>query len=55
VTVTDLETAVAAFLRRADSVYDEYEAGYTDADAALRQLRSHVAELERETDRDGRE
>lgn len=37
--------AVERFLRDADAVYEEYDAGYTDADAALRVLRDHVETL----------
>jgi len=37
--------AVREFLRRADAVYDEYDQGYIDADAALSALSSHLDEL----------
>jgi peptidoglycan hydrolase CwlO-like protein len=37
--------AVADFLDRADSCYEEYEQGYTDADATLRKLDGHIEEL----------
>lgn len=43
--MTDTEEAIDEFLHRADAVFDEYDQGYTDADAALRQLRSHVDDL----------
>jgi hypothetical protein len=42
----DLESAVAEFLREAETVYDEYDQGYIDADAALRRLRPEIEELE---------
>ncbi|GGN17385.1 hypothetical protein [Halarchaeum nitratireducens] len=41
----DLETAVSNFLDGADSVYEDYERGYTDADAALHVLESHLDDL----------
>lgn len=44
--MTDCEDAVEEFLRRAETVYGEYDQGYVDADAALRQLRPHVDDLE---------
>ncbi len=37
--------AVKRFLRNADGVYEEYDAGYTDADAALQVLRGHIDSL----------
>jgi hypothetical protein len=37
--------AAADFLDRADGCYEEYEQGYTDADATLRKLERHIAEL----------
>ena len=39
------DETVDTFLRRADAVLDEYDAGYVDADAALRQLRGHLEDL----------
>jgi hypothetical protein len=53
--MSDTETestdeAVAAFLRAADDAYDEYEHGYTDADATLRRLESAIAELRSATE-----
>lgn len=41
----DLKAAVETFLDGADAVYDEYEQGYMDADAALGTLSSHVEAL----------
>jgi hypothetical protein len=41
----ELHAAVDDFLRAADDVYDEYENGYVDADAALRMLERHLDEL----------
>lgn len=46
--MTDTETAVETFLERADAVYEDYQKGYTDADAALSTLEAHVESL-RET------
>jgi len=40
--------AVERFLRDADGVYEEYDAGYTDADAALAVLRDHIDSLREE-------
>lgn len=41
----DLDAAVAQFLSGADTVYEDYERGYTDADAALHVLESHLDDL----------
>lgn len=41
----DLHEAVETFLGEADDVYDEYEKGYVDADAALSVLASGLADL----------
>jgi hypothetical protein len=49
--MTDTEEAVAEFLRTADAVYEEYDQGYVDADASLRQLREHLEELRDATGR----
>ena len=49
--MTDTDEAVAEFLQQADAVYEEYDQGYVDADASLRQLRGHVEDL-REATRD---
>lgn len=40
-----LDDEVAQFLDGADSVYDEYEQGYVDADAALSMLEAHIESL----------
>lgn len=47
----DLERAVAEFLDAADDCFAEYEQGYQDADATLRRLEPHLADL-RETHED---
>jgi hypothetical protein len=44
-TDTSEREAVEQFLRRADRVYDEYDEGYVDADAALATLERHVEDL----------
>lgn len=44
-TVDDVDDAVAAFLRKADAVYEEYDRGYLDPDAALARLEPHVGDL----------
>jgi len=41
----DIETAVEVFLNEADSAYNEYEQGYSDADATLRRLEAAIVEL----------
>lgn len=46
----DLETTVAEFLQEAETVYDEYDQGYIDADAALRRLRPEIEDLEETLD-----
>lgn len=46
----DLEPAVRAFLRDAETAYEEYDQGYADADATLRVLRDHVDRLADELD-----
>ena len=43
--MTDLEDAVSEFLSETDAVYDEYDKGYMDADAALSRIEAHVEEL----------
>jgi len=40
-----LDEAVAAFLSEADSAYEEYEKGYTDADATLHRLQAAIEQL----------
>jgi hypothetical protein len=41
----DTETAVETFIEQADAVFEDYENGYTDPDAALATLESHVESL----------
>lgn len=41
----DLRPAVETFLSEADSAYEEYDRGYTDADATLRRLESALDQL----------
>jgi len=41
----DIDTAVEAFLDKTDAALEEYDQGYTDADATLRVLRDHLADL----------
>jgi len=41
----ELDAAVATFLDATERVYDEYDDGYIDADAALSQLGDHVSTL----------
>ncbi|MFB6107324.1 MAG: hypothetical protein ABEJ82_00585 [Haloplanus sp.] len=43
--MADLEASVETFLDSAERVYDEYDDGYVDADAALSRLGDHVADL----------
>lgn len=40
-----LDDAVAAFLSEADGAYEEYEKGYTDADATLHRLETAIDQL----------
>ncbi|MFC7096166.1 hypothetical protein [Halobaculum marinum] len=40
-----MHEAVATFLAGADDVYDEYDKGYVDADAALSVLSSRIDDL----------
>ena len=44
--MSDPSAAIEEFIREADSVYDEYDQGYIDADVALRRLRPHLDDLE---------
>ncbi|MDG5776956.1 hypothetical protein VB773_09675 [Haloarculaceae archaeon H-GB2-1] len=48
----DLDEAVTTFLEQADKAYSEYEQGYADADATLRVLERHVADLRDVADED---
>ena len=41
----DLESAVESFLSEADSAFEEYDRGYTDADATLRRLEGAIEGL----------
>ena len=41
----DIDTAVETFLDKADAALDEYDQGYTDADATVRVLRDHLSDL----------
>ena len=43
--MADSEPAVETFLDKADAVFADYENGYTDPDAALAVLESHVDSL----------
>lgn len=46
----DIEAAVEAFLGEADSAYEEYEQGYSDADATLRRLEAAIEDLRTATE-----
>lgn len=41
----DFRRAVDRFLDRADDALGEYDRGYADADATVRALRAHLADL----------
>jgi hypothetical protein len=43
--MSDTDDAVEAFLAEADAAYEEYERGYTDADATLRRLETAIEQL----------
>jgi hypothetical protein len=43
--VETLDEAVETFLGEADGVFDEYDSGYMDADAALSVLQSSIEDL----------
>ena len=45
----DLPAAVEQFLADADAAYEEYDRGYTDADATLRRLETAIEELREAT------
>jgi len=44
--MSDHDAELDAFLQEADTVYEEYDQGYLDADAALRRLRPLIEELD---------
>jgi hypothetical protein len=46
--MAETEPAVETFLDRADAVFEDYENGYVDPDAALSTLESHVDTLREE-------
>ncbi|MFC4449495.1 MULTISPECIES: hypothetical protein [Halorussus] len=48
--MSDLEDAVSEFLSEANTVYDEYDKGYMDADAALSRIETEVEELREAAD-----
>ncbi|ACV12959.1 conserved hypothetical protein [Halorhabdus utahensis DSM 12940] len=43
--MSDIEAAVDEFLDEYDAAREDYDRGYTDADATLRLIESHVEEL----------
>jgi hypothetical protein len=43
--MTDADDAIEAFLAETETVFEEYDQGYMDADAALRRIRGHVEDL----------
>ena len=45
-TMTDHDDELHALLQEAETVYEEYDQGYLDADAALRRLRPLVEDLD---------
>lgn len=45
----DVTAAVQTFLSEADSAYEEYDKGYTDADAVLRRLETAIETLREAT------
>lgn len=48
--MSDSDEAVRRFVADAEDAYDEYDAGYADADATLRLLRCHLDRLENALD-----
>lgn len=46
--MAELDDIVEEFLDGVDDVYDEYEQGYMDADAALSILEDHLDDLREE-------
>ncbi|QIO22493.1 hypothetical protein [Haloarcula sp. JP-L23] len=49
----DVTDAVQTFLGEADAAYEEYDKGYTDADAILRRLETAIESLRDATSDDG--
>jgi hypothetical protein len=43
--MSDHERAIEEFLNATDTVLEEYDQGYVDADATLSKVRAHVAEV----------
>ncbi|WP_195837631.1 MULTISPECIES: hypothetical protein [unclassified Halorhabdus] len=43
--MTDVDTAVETFLEQSETALDQYEQGYSDADATIRVLESHIETL----------
>ncbi|MFB6127917.1 MAG: hypothetical protein ABEJ79_11570 [Halolamina sp.] len=43
--MTELDDAVERFLDDVDDVYEEYDQGYMDADAALTRVEDHLRDL----------
>ena len=43
--MSDPSDAIEEFVSEAESIYDEYDAAYIDADVALRRLRPKLDEL----------
>lgn len=48
--MSDPAEAVEQFVGEAETVYDEYDQGYIDADVALRRLRPHLDDLAESTE-----
>ena len=46
----DTDDAVAAFLDASDTVYEEYDQGYMNADVALSQLENRIETLRDEVE-----
>ncbi|WP_172824869.1 hypothetical protein [Halorientalis sp. IM1011] len=44
--MTDTDDAVETFLDESETVFEEYDQGYMDADAALERLRGHIEDLD---------
>ena len=43
--MSDPSDAIEQFVSEAETIYDEYDQGYIDADVALRRLRPQLDEL----------